>query len=72
MVEGFGQNDQRRDNQGKQGGYQAKKPSKAATWVHSDTSGLTKTQWRNRVSLFNSTLSIIDPQSTVTIDRNSK
>jgi hypothetical protein len=34
--------------------------------VHSDTSGLIQTQWRSSVSLVNSTLSSIDPQSTVT------
>jgi hypothetical protein len=45
MVEGFGRNGHRRDNQGKQGGYQPKKTRKAAKWVHSDASGLTQTQW---------------------------
>jgi hypothetical protein len=66
MVEGFGQNSHRRGNQGKRGGYQAKKPRKAAKWVHSDASGVTQTQWRNSVSLVNITLLSIDPQSTVT------
>jgi hypothetical protein len=66
MVEGFDRNGHRCGNQGKRGGYQAKKPRKAATWVHSDVSGLTQTQWRSSVSLVNSMLSSIDPQSTAT------
>jgi hypothetical protein len=66
MVEGFGRNGHRRGNQGKRGDYQAKKPRKAAKGVHSDASGLTQTQWRSSMSLVNSTLSIIDPQSTIT------
>jgi hypothetical protein len=65
MVEGFGRNGHIGGNQGKRGGCQPKKPRKAAKWVHSDASGLTQTQWRRSVSLVNSTLSIIDPQSTV-------
>jgi hypothetical protein len=36
MVDGFGRNGHRRGHQGKRGGYKAKKPRKAATWVHSD------------------------------------
>jgi hypothetical protein len=66
MVEGFDRNGHRRGNQGKQGGYQEKKPRKAAKEVHSDSSGLTQTQWRSSISLVNSTLSSIDLQSTVT------
>jgi hypothetical protein len=45
MVEGFGCNGHIHGKQGKQGGFQAKKPRTAATWVHSDVSGLTQTQW---------------------------
>jgi hypothetical protein len=66
MVEGFGRKGHRRGRQGKRGGYQEKKPRKAAKWVHSDTTGLTQTKWRRSVSLVNSTLSRINPQSNVT------
>jgi hypothetical protein len=66
MVEGFGRNGHIRDNQGKRGGYQPKKPRKAAKWVHNDENVLTQMQWRSSTSLVNSTLSSIDQQITVT------
>jgi hypothetical protein len=72
MVEGFYRNGHRRGNQGKRGGYQAKKARKSAKWVHSDASGLNLTQWRSSVSLVNITLSSIYPQSTVTSETETE